>query len=353
MKKIISVFILFNIIFEISASKTYLILGESGNGKSTFCNSVFCTTEVAIEGHTLSAETSFPHLYTGTGKVHPFFNGLNLIDTPGSCDTRGKSNQEIVEELEYFLINTFGNNTDSKIDGIIFIQDSYSMRARIDLHMESYISFFSPSVVDSTLFIVNQRNISEDRLVNLHMEECTRVLNKYSFMSEKHYDGYKNHLIKVNVKEPSTDQINRLVPSLQNLKPYYLKDLEFKKQEINKIYTELINNPENMKEYQESKIEYKEENGFEEHVVPTEEIVYTKSYTNGFGLSFMGFSVSFPKSIQVPQLVKGSKVLRTTKKNSVPTVVPITKTMLKNEEEFYWKKAIMIYQSKTKQKYNN
>ena len=92
----------------------YIIVGDSGKGKSAFINCI-AKQEVAVEGHEDLSTTSKAEIFET--------DGFLLVDTRGFNDTRDLDDKDILQEISNLFL--MGKHRDiSLINGIIYIHDA-------------------------------------------------------------------------------------------------------------------------------------------------------------------------------------------------------------------------------------
>jgi GTPase Era involved in 16S rRNA processing len=205
----------------------WLIVGETGQGKSSFVNYI-CSREVAPEGPGINSQTSEPKLYNAIN------SHLWLIDTPGLFDTRkDMKNDVVMTKIIQIVESKFEHN--SHIDAIFLVWNPVmTMRLRLDEMIENLINSFGSSALKSLIIIVNKETTvwKKDKRYNDAVDELEKDNKK---------KGYNFPIITLDVKIKLTLADMRILKQYVNqITPYNEKDFSaYRKQCFYMIYREI------------------------------------------------------------------------------------------------------------------
>lgn len=222
-----------------------IVLGETGTGKSSFCNTLFSSPKCKI-GENLNSETNEIKGYNGEEQYSDIF----IIDTPGFNDSRGEEadtnnvnrmNQYIKENLRIKGIIIILKFSDNRLTGSI----KNSIKIFSDLFPIN--NFWSHVVVVFSHYGMVNQNEREERknlLILNYKREFINIMNESkrqhpNFIIE---DCPTMHFCELKNPDESTYQeINNIINFIRNKKQMF-KSIEEIIEEPKIIKTEKIGN---------------------------------------------------------------------------------------------------------------
>jgi GTP-binding protein EngB required for normal cell division len=149
-----SLVVYFTILIKCISAKIFLLMGETGVGKSSFIN--WNTQKMIAEiGEDYSSMTQYVKKYNSSIGNDSF----SLIDTPGIFDTTGLSNEDILNLIQVELLNMKTED----LSGVIVILDGKRIRQRIGEIASSVQQILGKEcLIKSTIFMINKFNSLSD-----------------------------------------------------------------------------------------------------------------------------------------------------------------------------------------------
>eukprot|EP01083_Nonionella_stella_P144328 450430_1 len=202
-------------------TKEILILGESGNGKSSLIKHGFRVTEAVPIGHSKHSETKSVYAYH-TSYTPGLFTGFTIYDTPGFEDTAGFSNDEIVQLIEAELSQIDSN--EAVIDGMVLMVGTWHVRDHTTLHVTDYMQLFGEDMLPSLSVVValwdcdvNLKKATRDGASmrdHLQTELSTLVAKSTKYRNT----GLKVPIIYVDSKNPDDEELETLESTFIKIK---------------------------------------------------------------------------------------------------------------------------------------
>eukprot|EP01083_Nonionella_stella_P144327 450428_1 len=330
------------------STKEILILGESGNGKSSLIKHGFKVTEQVPIGHSKHSETKSVYAYH-TPDTPGLFKGFTIYDTPGFEDTAGFSNDEIVQLIEAELSQIDSN--EAVIDGMVLMVGTWHVRDHTTLHLTDYMQLFGEDMLPSLSVVValwdcdvNLKKATRDGAsMRDHLQtELSALVAK----STKYRDtGLKVPIIYVDSKNPDDEELETLKNTLSKRKPYKLGNLQNRKIRIEELFALEMTNQSNYKNHSENIIDY------EMQMVKTQAVKRTSVQREetkcggpewSFNVGFFRLSGSL-KCKTVKKWVPEDVIVDLEKEEKVPITKQNVTQILKNEVEYYWDVAKQKY----------
>lgn len=231
-----------------------LILGETGNGKSSLGNFIL-NREIFKTSNNPSSETKKPNGQYGIGETKDIF----VIDTPGLQDPEGKDKSQFEQLLKF-------TKQQSHLQAIIITFDYNS--DRFALHIKEMIRLFCKAFPHKTFFehvaivwtkyysyLTNSQKMKRFRKIEMVTKQLIDLISSENHIPPKNFPFF---FVDTNFEEKdqfSKEQINNLIAWACNLSyldsnltkivdPLVVEEIEekrkvFKKQNkhLNKIYT--------------------------------------------------------------------------------------------------------------------
>lgn len=192
--------------------KGYLIiLGESGNGKSSFVNCLLGKEAAKIgSGDSVTREPEAFKIDSGP------LSGICLIDTPGFNDSKGLSNAAIVASI-VGTVKSMGSKT---LLGLVLIQSIKRNRIMVRLVMEEMKKAL-PSLGYATMIVITgmaKYNKTDDDHKTILM----------TIEKQRAETGLKVSPVFWDNKTPMPDQLGDFTRKLSSLSPIELDDAALK-----------------------------------------------------------------------------------------------------------------------------
>jgi hypothetical protein len=261
-----------------------------------------------------------------------------VFDTPGLLDTKGKSNEEILLQIEAAYLRL---HQDHPLDGLILVMNPSMTRNWLKFNLASYVELFSDSLLKSLVIVINRREGKEyQSFANSTKDKITE------FVANSRWTSVTVPIVVVNCLHPTLQEIDGLTKALAGVQPYQIKDFEEKKKKIEAIYQELLKDPESYmteirKVIQEEQRTFKSQ-GLQRVV---ERIPVKKYLGCRFSVDLGVFSYcSGGNTVTEMAQVAVDHVVDLEKTQTVPVAVDEATQVLKNQEEYYWKLAVKKYQ---------
>ena len=178
----------------------YLLLGETGVGKSSFVNMMNHGEEIAKEGSTYESQTERVTSYKTT---NPHFR---VIDTPGLYDTTGFTNEEINDLIRTTVIS----ESIDMINGVILIIDPTQQRIQFKQLFTSLLLLFDQNMLKNVFIIANKNNQIDSQRRDLVTDEVLKIVSPiYKNYNVKFtQDNIKQNLIFLDTKDTNLNDMN-------------------------------------------------------------------------------------------------------------------------------------------------
>lgn len=148
-----------------------ITLGETGSGKSSFCNTLF-TSQQFLVGHSLDSQTEKVEGKYGEGEYKDIF----IIDTPGLNDSEGeqKDKDNIKEMKDYIKKNP-------RIKGILMVFNFNDNRIKgsVKESIKIFYDFFPmPNFWEHVILLFSHYDTKNEEKINLLNIEFTKKLKE-------------------------------------------------------------------------------------------------------------------------------------------------------------------------------
>ncbi|CAD8066289.1 unnamed protein product [Paramecium sonneborni] len=220
---------------QIVQTKTYLVYGDSGSGKSTFINSLGGIDQDNQKPQTGGLGVA---VTIDAGRIYycedEILGNLQLIDTRGTWDPGQINNDQILQNLVKTLLDYSVHqmsqqvNPLQQLDGILYIHNSFIDRYARDTRITQLGILIGCDLHSSTLTIMTRCKEIQNTNLKYNFYEWNKKLHK----NESEYI----HWDSVN---PLDNQKQKLKELLNNLKPIPLSNINDANQEIIKLAKEL------------------------------------------------------------------------------------------------------------------
>jgi GTP-binding protein EngB required for normal cell division len=215
----------------------YLILGETGVGKSSYVN--------WLAGTTLAKEGFFESVTDKPTTYNVKRNGIDyhLIDVPGFLDTGSLTDAEIMQLVKAEVLSL----DVEKISGVIMMVNGNDNRMRIEKIMQSVIELLGTHIHASLVVVINQY---ESILVDRREEIVTKIKAK---VQQSGADATK--VVVIDTKADITKYFPTLNQVLQRAVPYNVEGMNQLQQRVAQILAAELAKEENYKSWIEKKPE--------------------------------------------------------------------------------------------------
>lgn len=227
--------------------KLLILLGESGNGKSSFVNYTADVTEnvIAKEGNSIySGGNKEVHIYSFVSKD---LGKLIIVDTQGLNDPKEQANLKSIFKIFKAL---FSQNSTYVVDAIVYFEFAGNPKFQCEKYLRLFCDVFTldfEEIQKSTIFIHSRYNDLNDRAKNCeHENKMDDIRKKYANLKQIKWDN----------KYPVDGQLNELKSCLNktnkftlNFNAYHneIREIQNKLREEDKyIKTEKVIKCENM-----------------------------------------------------------------------------------------------------------
>lgn len=222
-----------------SSSRSFIVYGETGSGKSTFIAKTFKPSVPINVPTTRISDTSEVTSFIASSDSPSCFRNAIIKDTPGLLDTRGVTSAEIFKMIELSLLQD--SSLDGKISGVIIVESTIFPRSRIKNLIGELVASFTSQILKSCVLVLNRYAlISQEILGPIKNETCEMVACAAERAGENTIP-----IVVLNCSEPDEDEINSLANSFKSLQPYYFENIKVRNQEIERNYQIMIKDPKN------------------------------------------------------------------------------------------------------------
>lgn len=263
--------------------KQYVVLGETGQGKSTFIDKSFRSSYRCKIGKGRKSETLVVEPYYHSENTPDQLKNCVFYDSMGFLDTENWKEAEILEQIAIGILKARTKN--ETIDGFIIFESTKSTRSRLKQFFAELQSIFSVDFVRSTIVAINRYSNQTEEEVQEVLAETRETVSE--IISCSRIIDFNIPIVIINCDAHADIEIANLSRALSTLQPYQLKNLAKKKQEIDKIYQDMINDSSNMRIVIKPSIIYRSEiNTTQVKVESTrsEQHVYDEPWFYLFGL---------------------------------------------------------------------
>lgn len=187
----------------------WLTFGETGQGKSTFTNSI-CGSQVAIEGKGIKSKTESIGLHVSNK------HRIIMIDTPGLFDTRRIRNKEISNQVIEIVQEKLKEN--AHIKAIFFVwSPTASMRLRFDEILANLKKALGEGAIDSVVFLIN-------KVSHLWNEEYEELYDQFLELMDD--NNLTNPVFQCDLKQINEDDVKQLKELAQEVQSFREEDFE-------------------------------------------------------------------------------------------------------------------------------
>jgi len=195
-----------------SNSKNYdvwLPFGETGQGKSTFTNSI-CGSAVAEEGKGIQSTTKVADLHVSDQRK------IIMVDTPGLFDTRRIKNKEVSKQVINIVQRKLKQNAHIKAIFVIW-SPTMSMKFRFDGIMTDLKKALGEEAINSVVFVIN-------KVSHLWAKEHEESLDEFLDLLDER--NLSNPVYQCDLKQLSQDDVKKLKELSEQVQPFGEEDFE-------------------------------------------------------------------------------------------------------------------------------
>ena len=148
-----------------------ITLGETGSGKSSFCNTLFISQHFQV-GHSLDSQTEKVEGKYGEGEYKDIF----IIDTPGLNDSEGEqTDKDNIKEMKDYI------KKNPRIKGILMVFKFTDNRitGSVKKSIKIFYDFFPmPNFWEHVIILFSHYDIKNEEKINLLKREFTKKLKE-------------------------------------------------------------------------------------------------------------------------------------------------------------------------------
>jgi GTP-binding protein EngB required for normal cell division len=247
--------------------KTSIItLGETGCGKSSFCNTLFASKRFKV-GHSLDSETEIVEGKYGENEYSDIF----IIDTPGLNDSEGEQkDKENAEKMKEYI------KKNPRIKGIlmVFNFNENRLKGSIKKSIKLFYEFFPMNNFWEHVIIIfsHYDNENEERKNSLRTEFTSKLKELAVSIKNKNPnliipDSIPMYFCKLDIPNENTkENINKIISDFRRMRPMFKEikesiepDVITSNKEGNVItYTHIVNKLIEYIDFDERKMEIRE-----------------------------------------------------------------------------------------------
>jgi len=243
-----------------------IALGETGNGKSSFCNTFFSSPQFQV-GNSLDSQTEKVEGKYGEGEYKDIF----IIDTPGLNDSEGeqKDKEHIQTMKEYIKINP-------RIKGILMVFNFNDNRIKgsVKKSIQIFYDFFPmPNFWEHVIILFSHYDTNNEERLNLLKTEFTKKLKELAETIKRinpdliipdSFPMFFCNLAKPN--QETKENISKMISDFRKMKPMFKNISEIIEPDVissNKVgnvttYTHIINKLITYTDFDGKKLEIRE-----------------------------------------------------------------------------------------------
>ena len=215
------------------ARPLYLVIGETGAGKSSFVNWL-AGSEIAKEGHSYESETSRADTYT----ISQDGAEVLYIDTPGWLDTNGLTAEKIIKFIQIEILRHKEKLESNYIAGILIILDGTSTRIRIGENIEKMIRIFGESSLNSAMIVIN-------KFASIPKAEIINVINSVTNRARSIKGANSIQIGIADTKQPLKDYLPSLKEQMKHLAPFQIDGINELEQRVELYLKHELENEDN------------------------------------------------------------------------------------------------------------
>lgn len=313
------------------------VFGPSGSGKSELIKNVFDNPN-PITGM-VNSVTMKATKYECGPNAKDIFGNCSVIDTRGHVgDTTGSNTEEILSETETAF---FQERELSKkpLKATMFIENYHPTRVHLRENLAYIQTVFSSTIYNSAVVVYNKFPEIPDSKHQWFVNQLKDVCHSIQILNQL---PSPIPIVVIDAKHPTRDQIEQLKKAISRVQPYNFKDMDKKREEIEKIFQDMINDPKNKKDIVDKIVENKTVTVNKTVLARVVKMV-TETQVGQSSFGFLGFKMSTPKTIHTQKAVEVDEERVVTDVEVRPEVVETVRQVLKNEEDVFWKMAAQKY----------
>ena len=198
-----------------------ITLGETGSGKSSFCNTLFTSGQFQV-GNSLDSQTEKVEGKYGEGEYKDIF----IIDTPGLNDSEGeqKDKEHIQTMKEYIKINP-------RIKGILMVFNFNDNRIKgsVKKSIELFYDFFPmPNFWEHVIILFSHYDTNNEERLNLLKTEFTKRIKELAEKIKRSnpdliipdsFPMFFCNLARLN--QETKENIVKIIRDFRNMKPMF------------------------------------------------------------------------------------------------------------------------------------
>ena len=243
-----------------------ITLGETGSGKSSFCNTLFTSGQFQV-GNSLDSQTEKVEGKYGECEYKDIF----IIDTPGLNDSEGeqKDKEHIQTMKEYIKINP-------RIKGILMVFNFNDNRIKgsVKKSIQIFYDFFPmPNFWEHVIILFSHYDTNNEERLNLLKTEFTKKLKELAETIKRSnpdliipdsFPMFFCNLAKPN--QETKENISKMISDFRKMKPMFKNISEIIEPDVissNKVgnvttYTHIINKLITYTDFDDKKLEIRE-----------------------------------------------------------------------------------------------
>ena len=206
--------------------KHFVVIGDTGSGKSSFINVITQKNECEASSQPQSVTHNCQWVETDLPKL----NKCVFIDTPGFGDTRPEMNNNDI--LNTIMLEVLDMHEKAEL-AFILCHSVRNTRSHAEIIFENFASTMGSDILKSTMVVITSGNL-------LKFDALSREIyqNFVKFLTEK-YSMDKNLIAEFDSVDHLPNQTENLLQALNQLPSYDWKQIEFLKEENQALFRQI------------------------------------------------------------------------------------------------------------------